>query len=182
MVFTITSTSQQTRKTNSESPLAEQLVETWMTVWLVVLLLESAWRANRRECYRYWLEIKHMDDVNRVCFVRTFAELKKLSQVKDNDPMGLLIAKRLPLHLNYSKFLTFVQLFQAESADKMFGMEFPEHRGDTAPSDWLRAAGTQRATLCMVVRLTVGHSLVIKERTAIERLSAILKLERTKQE
>lgn len=35
--------------------------------------------------------------------------------------------------------LTFVQLFQAKCADKVLGMEFPEHGGDATSGDGLRA-------------------------------------------
>lgn len=58
--------------------LAKELLEAWMAIWLIVLLLESA----------------------------------------------------------------FVQLLQAECAHKMLGVEFPEHGGDAATGDWLRAAST----------------------------------------
>jgi hypothetical protein len=60
-------------------------------------------------------------------------------------------------------FLTFVQLLQAESANKVFWMKFSEHRCDASSSDGFGAAGAQRPALGVIVRFTVGHSFVIKE-------------------
>jgi hypothetical protein len=56
-------------------------------------------------------------------------------------------------------------------------MEFPEHGGDAATSDGLRAASAKRSAFSVIMGFTVGHSLVIEERTTIERLSAILQFE-----
>lgn len=56
----------------------------------------------------------------------------------------------------------------------MFGMELAEHGRDTASGNGLGAAGAQRAALGVVMRLAVRHSLVVKERAAVEGLSTIL--------
>lgn len=55
-------------------------------------------------------------------------------------------------------------------------MELPEHGRYAAAGDWLRAAGAQRATLGVIMRLAIRHSLVVEERAAVERLSAILQM------
>lgn len=70
---------------------------------------------------------------------------------------------------------SFVQLFQAESADKMFRVEFPEHGGDTTSRDWFVASCAQRASLQVIVSLTVRLAFVVEEGASNERLSAILK-------
>lgn len=67
-----------------------------------------------------------------------------------------------------------VQLLQAERAHEVLRVELAEH-GRDAPSRYrLVAAGTQRATLRVVVGLAVRLALVVKERAAIKRLPAVL--------
>lgn len=68
-----------------------------------------------------------------------------------------------------------VELLQAEGAHEMLGMEFAEHGGDASAGDGLGASGAQRSPLRVVVGLTIRQSLVVEERSAVERLPAILK-------
>lgn len=67
-----------------------------------------------------------------------------------------------------------VQLLQAERADKVFWMELAEHSRDTPARYRLVAAGTQRATLRVIVRLAIRLPLVVEKRSSIKRLPAIL--------
>lgn len=66
-----------------------------------------------------------------------------------------------------------VQLFEAEGADKVLRVEFSEHGSDTATHDRLVARGTQGATLCMVMCLTVRLALKVEEATADERTATL---------
>lgn len=68
-----------------------------------------------------------------------------------------------------------VQLLQAEGAHEMLRMEFLEHGRNAASGDGFRAAGAQRAALGVVMRLAVRQTVVVEERAALERLTAILK-------
>lgn len=67
-----------------------------------------------------------------------------------------------------------VELLEAEGADKVLRVELAEHGSDAAASDGLVAAGAQRATLGVVVRLAVRQTLVVEERPTLEWLSAVL--------
>lgn len=69
---------------------------------------------------------------------------------------------------------TLVQLLQAEGAHEMLRMEFLKHGRDAASGDGLRAAGAQRSPLCVIMRLAVGQTLMVEERSPVERFSAIL--------
>lgn len=69
-----------------------------------------------------------------------------------------------------------VELFQTEGAHKVFRMELLEHGSNAATYDGFRAAGTEGATLSMVMCLTVGQTFVIKERAALEGPPAILEI------
>lgn len=63
---------------------------------------------------------------------------------------------------------SFVQLFQAERTDEVFGVKFTEHGRNAATRDGLVAARTQRATLCMVMGLAVRHAFMVKETSSIK--------------
>lgn len=67
-----------------------------------------------------------------------------------------------------------VQLLQTERAHEMFGMEFAEHCGDAPARYRFVAARAQRAPLQVVVGLAIRLALVVEERAADERLSAVL--------
>lgn len=67
-----------------------------------------------------------------------------------------------------------IQLLQAEGADEVFRVEFLEHGRDAASGDGFGAPGAQGSSLGMVVRLAVRQSLVIKEGSSLEGLSAVL--------
>lgn len=68
-----------------------------------------------------------------------------------------------------------VQLLETEGAHKMFRMEFLEHGRNAATRYGLRAAGTERTALGMIMCLAIGQTLVVKERATLERLSAVLR-------
>lgn len=68
----------------------------------------------------------------------------------------------------------FVQLLEAESAHKVLWVELLGHGCDAAACDGLLAAGTQRAAPLVVVRLTVGLAVVIKEAAVYEGREALL--------
>ena len=58
----------------------------------------------------------------------------------------------------------FVQLFHAEHAHKVFRVESFASHGCNAPAcDWLRTPETEGTSLLVVVQLTVGVSLELKE-------------------
>lgn len=69
-----------------------------------------------------------------------------------------------------------VQLLQTEGAYEMFRMEFLKHGRNTTSRYGFRTARTEGSTLGMIMRLTIGQTLVIKERTTLERLSTVLKI------
>lgn len=56
-----------------------------------------------------------------------------------------------------------VELLEAEGAHKMLGVELLGHGGDAAARDGLLAARAQRAAPLVVVHLTVGLPVVLKE-------------------
>lgn len=56
-----------------------------------------------------------------------------------------------------------VQLLEAEGTDKVLRMELTAHSGDTATSDGALAARAQGTTALMVMRLTEGQALMVKE-------------------
>lgn len=66
-----------------------------------------------------------------------------------------------------------VKLLQAVITDKVLRMELALHGCDTAACDWLVTPGTEGAPYSMVVDLTVGDAVVIKEITLVERYSAV---------
>lgn len=68
-----------------------------------------------------------------------------------------------------------VQLLQAEGAHEMLRVEFLEHGRNAPTGDGLGAPSAQRTPLRMVVRLAVGQTLMVKERPAEERLTAVLR-------
>lgn len=72
-----------------------------------------------------------------------------------------------------------VQLLQTEGAYEMFRMEFLEHGRNTTSRYRFRTARTEGSTLGMIMRLTIGQTLVIKERTTLERLSTVLKIKKS---
>lgn len=73
----------------------------------------------------------------------------------------------------------FVQLFQTESAYKVFWMEFPKHSRNTATGNWFVTTGAQRTALQMIVGLAIWLTFVIEEGSAYEWLSTILKIKIT---
>lgn len=68
----------------------------------------------------------------------------------------------------------FVQLFEAESAYKVLWVELLAHGCDAAARDGFLAARAQRAAPLMVVRLTIGLSVVVKEAAIDEWREALL--------
>lgn len=68
----------------------------------------------------------------------------------------------------------FVQLLQAESTHKVLWVELLAHGSDAAAGDGLLAAGAQRATPLVVVRLAVWLAVVVKEAAVNERCEALL--------
>lgn len=69
---------------------------------------------------------------------------------------------------------TFVQLFQTESANKVFRMEFTEHCGNTTTGYWFMAPSTEGTPLGVIVSLTIWLTIMVEERTTMERLMAFL--------
>ena len=67
-----------------------------------------------------------------------------------------------------------VELFEAEGADEVLGVELLVHGGDAAPRDGLHAPRAQRPPLGVVVNLTVRHALVVKETSPAKRHVAVL--------
>jgi len=60
----------------------------------------------------------------------------------------------------------FVQLFKTKSTNKVFGVKFLVHSSNTSSCYRLLAAGTQRASLQVIMGLAVGLAFMIKETTA----------------
>lgn len=69
----------------------------------------------------------------------------------------------------------FIELSEAECADEVFRVEFPEHGCDAAASDGFVAAGTEGATFAMVVGLAVRLAFMLEERSSVEGLATLLK-------
>lgn len=57
----------------------------------------------------------------------------------------------------------FVELFQAEGADKVLRVELLGHGCDAAACDRLLAAGAEGAAALVVVHFTVGLAIVLEE-------------------
>lgn len=68
----------------------------------------------------------------------------------------------------------FVELFQAEGADKVLRVELLGHGGDTASRDGLLTAGAEGAAALVVVHFTVGLAVVLKETPVHKRGEALL--------
>lgn len=62
----------------------------------------------------------------------------------------------------------FVELLEAEGANKMLRVELPAHGGDAAAGDGFLAAGTERATLLVVMDFAEGAPTMLKEATVHE--------------
>jgi len=67
-----------------------------------------------------------------------------------------------------------VQLLEAESAHKVFGVELLVHGRDAASGDRFLAARAQRASLQVVVSLAVWQAFVVKETTPSKWLVTLL--------
>lgn len=70
---------------------------------------------------------------------------------------------------------TFVKLFQAKRAHKMFGVKFARHSSNTSPTNRLMASSTKGTSFGMVMELTIRLTIMIKETSTIKWLAAILK-------
>jgi hypothetical protein len=57
----------------------------------------------------------------------------------------------------------FVELLEAEGADKVLGVEFAKHGGDTSSRDGFSASGTKRAFEGMEMGLAVRGSFMFKK-------------------
>lgn len=68
----------------------------------------------------------------------------------------------------------FVELFQAESADKVLRVELLGHGCDAAPCDGLLTARTERAAPLVVVHFAVGLAIVLEEAAIHKRGEALL--------
>ena len=68
----------------------------------------------------------------------------------------------------------FVELFQAEGADKVLRVELLGHGRDAAASDGLLTAGAEGAAALVVVHFTVGLPVVLKEASIYKRGEALL--------
>lgn len=65
---------------------------------------------------------------------------------------------------------SFVELFEAEGTDEVFGVKLLGHRSDAAPRDWLLTAGAKRASAFVVMHFTVGLPVMF-EKAAIDEWS-----------
>lgn len=70
-----------------------------------------------------------------------------------------------------------VQLLQAESTDKVLGVELLIHSCDASSCDGLMAACTEGAPPCVVVRLAVWHALMLKKAPRSKGHTAFLQKE-----
>lgn len=70
-----------------------------------------------------------------------------------------------------------VELLEAEGTDEVLWVEFLGHGGDAAAGDGLLAARAQRAAPLVVVHLTVGLPVVLKEAAIDEWREAFLQAE-----
>lgn len=69
----------------------------------------------------------------------------------------------------------FVELLQAEGADKVLRVELLGHGGDAAARDGLLAAGAEGAAPLVVVHFTVRLAVVLKEASVHKRGEALLR-------
>lgn len=67
-----------------------------------------------------------------------------------------------------------VESLQTVRASEVLGVELFVHGRDAATSDWLVTRGTQRSTLGVVVRFTVGEALVVVETARSKWHTAVL--------
>ena len=74
---------------------------------------------------------------------------------------------------------TLVKLLEAECAHKMLRVKFTMHSSDASASDGLLTAVAQSAAAGMVVHLTVGFTLMLKETSTGESLMAFLERQET---
>lgn len=70
---------------------------------------------------------------------------------------------------------TFVKLFQAKRAHKMFRVKFAGHSSNTSPTNGFMTSSTKGTSFGMVMELTVWLTIMIKETSTIKRLAAVLK-------
>lgn len=75
---------------------------------------------------------------------------------------------------------SFVELLEAEGTDKVFWVKFLGHGSDAASRDGLLAAGTQRAAAFVIMHLTVGLPIMLKEAAVDERRETFLQEEEAK--
>ena len=68
----------------------------------------------------------------------------------------------------------FVELFEAEGADKVLRVELLGHGCDAASRDGLLTAGAEGATALVVVHFTVGLAVVLEETSIDEWGEALL--------
>ncbi len=71
-----------------------------------------------------------------------------------------------------------VQLFKAEGADEMLGVELLAHGGDAAAGDGFLTAGAEGAAVLVVMSLTVGLPFMLEE-TAVHKRNETLLRENT---
>lgn len=67
-----------------------------------------------------------------------------------------------------------VELFQAESTDKVLWVKLLGHGCDTAARDGLLAAGAEGSTALVVVDFTIGLAVVLEETAIYKRGEALL--------
>lgn len=72
----------------------------------------------------------------------------------------------------------FVELFEAEGADKVLGVELLGHGRDAASGDGFLAAGAERAAPLVVVNLAVRLPVVLEE-TAVHKRGEALPADET---
>lgn len=72
---------------------------------------------------------------------------------------------------------TLVKLFQAESANEMFRMEFAMHGSNTTTCDWFLTTVTQGSSPSVVMHLTVWHTFMLKETSILKWLMTLLENE-----
>lgn len=68
----------------------------------------------------------------------------------------------------------FVELFQAEGADKVLWVKLLGHGCDAAPRDGLLTAGAEGAAALVVVHFTVGLAVMLKKASVHKRGEALL--------
>lgn len=67
-----------------------------------------------------------------------------------------------------------VELSQAEGANEVFRVEFPEHGCDAAARDGFVASGAERSPLAVIVGFAIWLPFMLEERAPVERLPAFL--------